>query len=89
VVSTSFGAEDPTLLTRMARPLMRFMKTPAQGAATSTYLASSPDVEAITGQYFANSTPKTSNKSSYDTAAADRLWQVSADLVDLTTAQPS
>ena len=31
VVSTSFGAEDPTLLTRMARPLMRFMKTPAQG----------------------------------------------------------
>jgi retinol dehydrogenase-14 len=28
VVSTSFGAEDPTLLTRMARPLMRFMKTP-------------------------------------------------------------
>ncbi|HEY5116140.1 MAG TPA: SDR family NAD(P)-dependent oxidoreductase, partial [Nakamurella sp.] len=67
VVSTSFGAEDPTLLTRMARPLMRFMKTPAQGATTSTYLASSPDVEAITGQYFANSTPKKSNKSSYDT----------------------
>ena len=86
VVSTSFGAEDPTLLTRMARPFMRFMKTPAQGAATSTYLASSPDVEAITGQYFANSTPKTSNKSSYDTTAANRLWQVSADLVGLTTA---
>ena len=28
VVSTSFGAEDPTLLTRMARPLMRLMKRP-------------------------------------------------------------
>ena len=89
VVSTSFGAEDPTLLTRMARPLMRFMKTPAQGAATSTYLATSPDVKAITGQYFANSTPKTSNKSSYDTAAANRLWQVSADLVGLTPAHHS
>jgi retinol dehydrogenase-14 len=73
----------------MARPLKRFMKTPAQGAATSTYLASSPDVEAITGQYFANSTPKTSNKSSYDTTAADRLWQVSADLVGLTPAPHS
>ena len=36
---------------------MRFMKTPARGAATSTYLASSPDVEAITGQYFANKAP--------------------------------
>ena len=89
VVSTSFGAEDPTLLTRMARPLMRFMKSPAQGAATSTYLASSPDIEAITGQYFANSTPKTSNESSYDTTAANRLWQVSADLVGLTPAHHS
>jgi NAD(P)-dependent dehydrogenase (short-subunit alcohol dehydrogenase family) len=86
VVSTSFGAEDPTLLTRMARPLMRLMKTPAQGAATSTYLASSPGVDTITGQYFANSTPKTSNKFSYDTVAADRLWQVSADLVGLAPA---
>ena len=51
----------------MARPLMRFMKTPAQGAVTSIYLASSPDVAAVTGRYFANSKPKTSNKSSYDT----------------------
>jgi hypothetical protein len=61
------------------------MKTPAQGAATSTYLASSPGVGAITGQYFANSTPKTS----YDTTAADRLRQVSADLVGLTPAPHS
>jgi len=43
-------------------------------------------VDAITGQYFANSTPKTSNKSSYDATAADRLWQVSANLVGLTPA---
>ena len=57
-----------------------FMKTPAQGAATSIYLASSPEVEGITGRYFANRKPKTSNKASYDTTAA-RLWQVSADLV--------
>jgi hypothetical protein len=73
----------------MARPLMRFMKTPAQGAATSTYLASSQDVDAITGRYFANSKPKTSNKSSYDTTAAGRLWQVSADLVGLASAHHS
>jgi hypothetical protein len=32
-----------------------------------------------TGQYFANSKPKKSSKSSYDTAAAGRQWQVSAD----------
>jgi hypothetical protein len=59
------------------------MKTPQQGAATSIYLASSPEVEGMTGRYFANRKPKTSNKASYDVAAAARLWQVSAVLVGL------
>lgn len=82
VVRTAFGAEDPTpmmgALTFAARP---FMKTPEQGAATAIHLASSPDVEGVTGRYFANRKPKTSSRASYDTAAAARLWQVSADLV--------
>ena len=89
VVRTAFGAEDPSTLTRIARPLMRFLKTPAQGAATSIYLASAADVEGITGGYFADRKPKRSNESSYDTAAANRLWQVSADLVGLTAARPN
>ena len=61
------------------------MKTPAQGAATSIHLASAPDLEQVTGRYFANGKPKKSSKPSYDEAAAARLWQVSADLVGLTT----
>jgi hypothetical protein len=60
-----------------------FMKTPAQGAATPVYLASSPQVEGVTGQYFASRKPKTSSKASYDTATAARLWQVSAGLAGL------
>jgi retinol dehydrogenase 14 len=83
VVRTSFGAEDQSgavAIGRLARP---FMKSPAKGAATSIYLASSPKVEGVTGRYFVNSKPKTSNKSSYDTAAAARLWRLSADLVGL------
>jgi retinol dehydrogenase-14 len=82
VVSTGFGAEDPSrifkLIVRLYRP---FMKTPRQGAATSIYLASSPAVDGVTGQYFAGRKPKPSNKASYDLAAATRLWQVSARLV--------
>ena len=62
------------------------MKAPAQGAATSIYLASAPELERVTGQYFANCKPKSSSKLSYDEAAAARLWQVSADLVGLTAA---
>jgi NAD(P)-dependent dehydrogenase (short-subunit alcohol dehydrogenase family) len=84
VVNTAFAAEDSSILFKWALPLIRpLLKTPAEGAATPIYLASAPDVAGVTGSYFANRKPKTSNKASYDTAAAARLWQVSADLVDL------
>ena len=87
VVRTSFGAEDASTVQRLFTPFVRpFMKTPAQGAATSIHLASAPDLEQVTGRYFANSKPKRSSKRSYDEAAAARLWQVSADLVGLTAA---
>src|SRR6266581_1088092 len=76
VVATSFGAEDHPahlgIMIRVARPLM---KTPSQGALTPVYLASSPEAEGVTGQYFAHRKPKTSSKASYDTAAQARLWQ--------------
>ena len=82
VVNTAFGAEDPSWIFKVIVPFVRpFMKTPAQGAATSIYLASSPGVEGITGRYFANSKPKRSNESSYDAEAARRLWRVSTGLV--------
>ena len=49
VVSTSFGAEDPATVQRLFIPFLRpFMKTPAQGAATSIHLASAPDLEQVT-----------------------------------------
>jgi retinol dehydrogenase-14 len=85
VVRTSFGAEDQAAsLAVMIGVARLFMKTPVQGADTPIYLASSPEVEGITGRYFVNRKPKTSGKASYDTAAAARLWQVSADLAGLT-----
>jgi retinol dehydrogenase 14 len=85
VVRTSFGAEDQAAyLAVMIWVARLFMKTPAQGAATPIYLASSPEVEGITGQYFVNRKPKTSSKASYDTTAAARLWQASIDLAGMT-----
>jgi NAD(P)-dependent dehydrogenase (short-subunit alcohol dehydrogenase family) len=57
-----------------------FGRTPEQGAATSIYLASSPDVERVTGKYFVDSKPVDSTPQSYDKAAAERLWQVSLEL---------
>ena len=88
-VRTHFGDEDQAgffaVISGIVRP---FLRTPAQGAQTSIYLASSPDVEGVTGQFFANSKPTTANKVAYDTAIAARLWQVSADLVGMTPQFP-
>lgn len=83
VVNTSFGAEDPGGVQRLLVPFMRpFMKSPARGAVTSIHLASAPDLDQVTGRYFASGKLKNSSERSYDEAAAARLWQVSVTLVD-------
>jgi NAD(P)-dependent dehydrogenase (short-subunit alcohol dehydrogenase family) len=84
VVRTNIGAEDQAGFFAVVGGIVRpFLKTPAQGAQTSIYLASSPDIEGVTGQFFADRKPKTANKIAYDTDMAARLWQVSAELVGL------
>jgi len=89
MTNTAFSAEDPSRafapLVKIMRP---FMKKPERGADTPVYLASSPQAEGLTGQYFANRESKQSNKSSYDTEATARLWRVSADLVGLSSNAP-
>jgi NAD(P)-dependent dehydrogenase (short-subunit alcohol dehydrogenase family) len=60
-----------------------FAGTPEQGAETPLYLAASPEVEGVTGEYFARRKPKKSTAYSYDTAAARRLWDESARLTGL------
>jgi NAD(P)-dependent dehydrogenase (short-subunit alcohol dehydrogenase family) len=83
IVRTGFGAEDPGRIQRMITPFMRFWKSPEEGARTPVYLASSPEVEGVTGQFFRDGKPGRSSKRSYDEADALRLWAVSADLVGL------
>lgn len=84
VVRTSFGADDQawffTLMSGVIRP---FLKTPAQGAETPIYLASSPAVGGANGQFFINRHPKTASKTAYDTDVSARLWTISADLVGI------
>jgi len=86
IVDTSFGGEDPGRAQRLLVPLMRpFMKAPVQGAATSVHVASARTLEGVTGVYFAGCAPKRSSDRSNDPAMAARLWQVSSDLVGLTS----
>jgi retinol dehydrogenase-14 len=85
VRSTALGrGERFPLPVRVAWPLLRpFMKSPQQGARTSVYAATSPDLEGVSGRFFANSHEARTSKASYDQALAERLWTVSAHLVGL------
>jgi retinol dehydrogenase 14 len=87
VVRTAFGAEDPAGWQWFFLPVVRpFMKSPERGADTPVYLASAPEIAGVSGRYFAKRKPRQSNKASYDVAAQARLWQVSAEVVGLTSA---
>lgn len=57
--------------------------SPKEGARTVVYLASSPEVAGVTGQYYVKQKPVQSSSASYDTGAAQRLWEVSAELTGL------
>lgn len=57
-----------------------FLKTPQQGAATSIYLATSPEVAGVSGKYWVDCQPKTSSAESYDSEVARKLWQASVEL---------
>ena len=66
------------LVMTLARP---FALSPARGARTSIYVASSRDVADVNGQYFARCRPVAPSPVATDDAAARRLWEVSESLV--------
>ncbi len=85
-VSTNFGKNNSgpmALFFRVAKP---FMRTPEQGADTLIWLASSSDVEGVSGKYFSDRKEIEAKKVAYDPAARRKLWEISEDLTGLKVA---
>ena len=59
---------------------------PKEGAQTSIYLATAPEVDGISGKYFSKQSMLASSSESYDVVAARRLWDVSLELARFKTA---
>ena len=79
-VATNFANAGPALIRLAVRIGRPFLKSPARGAATAIYLASSPEVEGVSGKYFVNRREARSSDESYDPEVAARLWKVSEEL---------
>jgi NAD(P)-dependent dehydrogenase (short-subunit alcohol dehydrogenase family) len=82
-VATRFGDESGALMSRVVWLAKFFATSPARGAETIVYLASSPDVENTTGQYFYESNPAVPSPAAQDDQAASLLWQRSAALAGI------
>lgn len=80
VVATNFGMSGGGLMPLFNRLMSVAMLRPEQSAQTVVYLATSPEVEGISGKYFMKQKGVRSSKASYDQSAANRLWQVSAEM---------
>ncbi len=64
-------------------------RTPAKGAETSIYLASSPSVEGTTGEYFHDSRVFQVAPQATDKLVARKLWDISAEMVHLADILPA
>ena len=83
-VASSFG-DNNTGLTRLGiRIAKRFSAiSVARGAETPVYVASSPELEGLTGRYFDKCRERAPSAAAQDDAAAARLWQESVRLAGL------
>lgn len=84
VVNTGFSRNNSGLMGKLAGMFFSlFGRSPEKGAETSVYLASSPEVANVTGKYFTDSKAVSPSAQASDRAVAEKLWDLSAELVHL------
>jgi NAD(P)-dependent dehydrogenase (short-subunit alcohol dehydrogenase family) len=82
-VATRFGDSSGGIISRVVRLAKVFAISPEKGAETIVYLASSPDVANVSGEYFHQCRPATPTMESRDDAAAQRLWMESSRIAGI------
>ncbi len=80
-VRTGFGKNNAGLISKLFGALQRFALTPEQGADTLIYLASSPEVEGVSGKYFTKRKAVPTSRASYDQTTWEALWTLSERLI--------
>jgi NAD(P)-dependent dehydrogenase (short-subunit alcohol dehydrogenase family) len=83
MVRTNFTRDFRGFYRLMAFLWRPFMRTPAEGADTIIYLASSPEMDGVTGGYFKDRRRIKSSDTSYDSHVARRLWNLSVMLTGI------
>ena len=82
-VNTNFAMNSRGFMTLLFRAFKPFMRSPEQGADTVIYLASSPDVDGMTGKYLSDRRLTTASDMAYDEDLREKLWENSEELTGL------
>jgi retinol dehydrogenase-14 len=82
-VNTNFANNNRGFTTLLFRAFKPFMRSPEEGADTIIYLASSPDVEGMTGKYLSDRKVITASEEAYDETLRKKLWEASEELTGL------
>ncbi len=79
-VRTGFGVNNGPLTRFVLWLSSPFARTPEKGAQVLIHMALSPEVEGLTGQYWANNKEKASSALAQDREAQEKLWQLSLEM---------
>jgi NAD(P)-dependent dehydrogenase (short-subunit alcohol dehydrogenase family) len=83
VVRTGFGRRGPSFIRWWFKLSGSFLLTPAEGADTAVWLASSPEIEGASGGYYAKRKLRQPSRAACDRGSAVRLWDLSRRLTGL------
>jgi NAD(P)-dependent dehydrogenase (short-subunit alcohol dehydrogenase family) len=78
-VRTGFG-QGPGMFMLYWNLIRPFLRSPEKGAETQVWMASSPELEGVTGEYFVDCKPRRSSSVSRDATLARLLWEASERL---------
>ena len=81
LVHTDFGLKDG--FGQDQQDIMNRGASPDEGARTSVYVATAPELAGVSGQYFQDCAPAELGEAARNDDTAARLWEVSAELVGL------
>lgn len=82
IVSSNFGGEGNGVTSWFMKSFKLFFRTPEQAAEGIVHVATAPELNNVTGRYFANSKPARSSAKAKNRVLARELWEFSEALVD-------
>ncbi len=83
VVRTGFGKDQGGLMNILVRIGSPFMMSAEKAARAAIHLATSPEMEKVTGRFSSKDRETKSSKESYDLNSVERLWTISEELTKL------